>query len=172
MKESLKTEFKSDLKRLSDNDLVDAVVGMANTDGGDLYLGVEDDGQITGIQKVHADEIGVAALIANKTVPSVSVRAEIISEENTDVLKISIPMCRTIVATADGKILRRRLKLDGTPENIPMYPYEINTRLLLSQKIRLYTIFGRPAGFAFRRGRSVNKPKFLENIKLRRSRLD
>ena len=83
MKESLKTEFKSDLKRLSDNDLVDAVVGMANTDGGDLYLGVEDDGQITGIQKVHADEIGVAALIANKTVPSV----------------------------------------------IPMYPYEINTRL-------------------------------------------
>ena len=88
MKESLKTEFKSDLKRLSDNDLVDAVVGMANTDGGDLYLGVEDDGQITGIQKVHADEIGVAALIANKTVPSVSVRAEIISEENTDVLKI------------------------------------------------------------------------------------
>lgn len=129
MKENLKTEFKSDLKRLSDNDLVDAVVGMANTDGGDLYLGVEDDGQITGIQKVHADEIGVAALIANKTVPSVSVRAEIISEENTDVLKISIPMCRTIVATADGKILRRRLKLDGTPENIPMYPYEINTRL-------------------------------------------
>ena len=52
---------------------------MANTDGGDLYLGVEDDGQITGIQKIHADEIGVAALIANKTVPSVSVRAEIIN---------------------------------------------------------------------------------------------
>ena len=61
--------------------------------------------------------------------PSVAVRAEIITDNNIDVLKIEIPMSRTIVATSDGKILRRRLKLDGTPENIPMYPYEINTRL-------------------------------------------
>ena len=33
------------------------------------------------------------------------------------------------VATTSGKILRRRLKADGTPENIPMYPYEIVSRL-------------------------------------------
>lgn len=128
-KESLTIEFKSDLKKLSDRDLMDAVIGMANTDGGVLYLGVEDNGDITGIHKQHADEVGVAALIANKTVPSVAVRAEIITEDGADVLKIEIPMSRTIVASVDGKILRRRLKLDGTPENIPMYPYEINTRL-------------------------------------------
>ena len=128
-KESLIIEFKSDLKLLSDSELVEAIIGMTNTDGGTLYLGVEDNGDITGVNKKHADEIGVAALIANKTVPSLAVRAEIISEENRDVLKIEIPMSRTIVASADGKILRRRLKLDGTPENIPMYPYEINTRL-------------------------------------------
>ena len=128
-KESLIIEFKSDLKLLPDNELVEAIIGMTNTDGGTLYLGVEDNGDITGVNKKHADEIGVAALIANKTVPSLAVRAEIISEEKMDVLKIEIPMSRTIVASADGKILRRRLKLDGTPENIPMYPYEINTRL-------------------------------------------
>lgn len=128
-KESLITEFKSDLKLLPDSELVEAIIGMTNTDGGTLYLGVEDNGDITGVNKKHADEIGVAALIANKTVPSLAIRAEIISEENMDVLKIEIPMSRTIVASADGKILRRRLKLDGTPENIPMYPYEINTRL-------------------------------------------
>lgn len=128
-KESLNVEFKSDLKLLPDSELVEAVIGMANTDGGTLYLGVEDNGDITGVNKKHADEIGVAALIANKTVPSLAVRAEIIYEENTDVLKIEVPMSRTIVASADGKIVRRRLKLDGTPENIPMYPYEINTRL-------------------------------------------
>lgn len=128
-KESLIIEFKSDLKLLPDSELVEAIIGMTNTDGGTLYLGVEDNGDITGVNKKHADEIGVAALIANKTVPSLAVRAEIISEENMDVLKIEIPMSRTIVASADGKILRRRLKLDGTPENIPMYPYEINTRL-------------------------------------------
>lgn len=128
-KETLTIEFKSDLKKLHDNDLIDAVVGMTNTDGGVLYLGVEDDGKITGVHKHHADEIGVVALIANKTVPSVSTRAEIITEEDIDVLKIEIPMSKTIVATSDGRILRRRLKLDGTPENVPMYPYEINTRL-------------------------------------------
>ena len=128
-KESLVVEFKSDLKLLSDSELVEAIIGMTNTDGGTLYLGVEDNGNVTGVHKKHADEIGVAALIANKTVPSLAVRAEIIDEENVDVLKIEVPMSRAIVASSDGKIVRRRLKLDGTPENIPMYPYEINTRL-------------------------------------------
>ena len=128
-KETLTVEFKSDLKKLRDNDLIEAIIGMTNTDGGVLYLGVEDNGEITGVHKQHADEIGVVALIANKTVPSVAARAEIITEEGLDVLKIEIPMSKTIVASADGKILRRRLKLDGTPENVPMYSFEINTRL-------------------------------------------
>lgn len=128
-KEDLTNEFKSDKKKLGDNDLIDAIVGMTNTEGGTLFLGVEDDGKITGVHKQHADEIGVAALVANKTVPSISVRAEIIEEEGIEVLRIEIPMSRTIVATSDGKVLRRRLKLDGTPENVPMYPFEINTRL-------------------------------------------
>lgn len=128
-KETLTIEFKSDLRKLHDNDLIDAVIGMANTEGGLLFLGVEDNGEITGVHKQHADEIGVTAMIANKTVPSISVRTEIITEEEHNVLKIEIPMSRTIVASTDGKILRRRLKIDGAPENVPMYPYEINTRL-------------------------------------------
>lgn len=127
--ESLTVEFKSDVKKLPDSDLLDAVVGITNTDGGTLFLGVEDDGTITGVHRQHADAIGVTALIANKTVPAVSVRAELIEAEQKEVLQIEIPMSRAIVATSDGKILRRRLKADGTPENVPMYPYEINTRL-------------------------------------------
>ena len=39
-KESLIVEFKSDQKKIADTDLVLAVVGMANADGGDVYLGV------------------------------------------------------------------------------------------------------------------------------------
>lgn len=128
-RETLTVEFKSDLKKLHDNDLIDAVIGMTNTEGGVLFLGVEDNGEITGVHRLHADEIGVTALIANRTVPSVAVRAEILAEEGHDVLKIEIPMSKTIVASTDGKILRRRLKIDGTPENAPLYPYEISTRL-------------------------------------------
>ena len=128
-KEDLITEFKSDLKRYPDNDLIDEIVGMANTKGGNLYLGVEDDGEITGVNKVHKDAIGVTALVANNTVPSISVRAEIITEEEKDVLKIEIPISRTVVSTRSGKMLKRRLKADGTPEVVPMFSYEIVTRL-------------------------------------------
>ncbi|WP_226992300.1 AlbA family DNA-binding domain-containing protein [Desulfatibacillum aliphaticivorans] len=42
--ETLTVEFKSDLKALPDKDLIAAVVALANTEGGDLYLGVENDG--------------------------------------------------------------------------------------------------------------------------------
>ena len=127
--ESLDIEFKSDLKCYPDHDLIEEIVGMTNTAGGYLFLGVEDDGTITGVHKKHRDPIGVTALIANSTVPPIAVRAEIITEEDKDVLKIEVPRSRGVVSTASGKILRRRNKLDGSPEVIPMYSYEIPSRL-------------------------------------------
>ena len=127
-KETLEIEFKSDVKCYSDHDLIEEIVGMTNTVGGTLYLGVEDDGSITGVHKKHKDAVGVTALIANNTVPPVSVRAEIITD-GKDILKIEIPRSRAIVSTSSGKILRRRLKMDGTPEVVPMYSYEIPSRL-------------------------------------------
>ncbi|MCR4656979.1 MAG: putative DNA binding domain-containing protein [Lachnospiraceae bacterium] len=128
-KETLTIEFKSDLKGFSESDLVTEIVGMANTEGGVLYLGVEDDGTPTGLVEKHKDPIGLMALIANKTVPSVSVRAEIIEVCGQEILQIQIPISRTIVATSDGRIQKRRLKPDGSPENVPLYPYEIPSRL-------------------------------------------
>lgn len=158
-KETLEIEFKSDRKKLPDNELVEAVVGMANTRGGELYLGVEDDGTITGVCDSNADEIGISALIANMTVPSISVRAEIIGQE-IKVLKIEIPMSRTIVATTNGKILKRRLKIDGTPENVPMYPYEINSRL---SELSLLDISAQPLN-----GASYNDLDPNERVRLRK----
>lgn len=127
-KEDLETEFKSDQKCYPDHDLIEEIVGMANTVGGILYLGVEDDGTITGAHNKHKDSVGVTALIANSTVPTVAVRADVITEEGIDVLKIEVPKSRMVVSTSSGKILRRRLKLDGSPEIVPMYSYEITSR--------------------------------------------
>ena len=127
-KETLEIEFKSDVKCYPDRELIEEIVGMTNTVGGTLYLGVEDDGSITGVHKKHKNAVGVTALIANNTVPPIAVRAEIITEEK-DILKIEIPRSRAIVSTSSGKILRRRLKMDGTPEVVPMYSYEIPSRL-------------------------------------------
>ncbi len=126
--ETMEIEFKSDVKKLSDSDLVDAVVAFANTNGGSLYLGIEDNGSVTGLNEQHKDITQLAAYIANRTVPPVSVKAEILDSEQP-VLLIQVPKSRSIVAASNGKIQRRRLKADGTPENIPMYPYEISTRL-------------------------------------------
>lgn len=127
-REDLTHEFKSDVTKLPDGDIIDAVVAFANTDGGELYLGVEDDGEITGLHKAHSDITQLAAFIANKTVPPIAVRAEIL-EMDLPVLKIEVPKKTAIVSSSTGKIQRRKIKADGTPENVPLYPYEIATRL-------------------------------------------
>lgn len=73
-REALKYEFKSDRKRLPDGELIDTVVALANTEGGTICLGVEDDGTPTGIYQDHAGTTKLAALVANKTVPPVPAR--------------------------------------------------------------------------------------------------
>ena len=94
-----------------------------------MYLGIEDSGEVTGVHKEHNNHTTLAAFIANNTLPPVSVRAEII-EDIHPVLKISVPKSYNgIVATISGKVLRRRIKADGTPENVPMYPAEFASRL-------------------------------------------
>lgn len=129
-KETLSLEFKSDRKCLPDDDLLDAVVALANSDGGTVYLGVEDDGVPTGLHMKHRDATGLAAMIANRTVPPVSARTQIVGSPEVPVMQIDVPKSRSgVVSTKSGKILRRRMKVDGTPESIPMYPYEIATRL-------------------------------------------
>ncbi len=63
-KESLTVEFKSEQKRPQSHDeIVDNVVALANTEGGTLYLGIEDDGTVTGVCDEHRNINGLAALI-------------------------------------------------------------------------------------------------------------
>ena len=133
-KESLDIELKSDRDSLKDSVLIDAVVAMANTDGGRIYVGVEDDGTVTGVRPVHDDPRGVCALIRNRTVPSVGVTARII-EQGRRVLEITVPKCRFIVASSDGKVMKRRLMFDGSPKNVPMFPYEMSSRLAEVNKL-------------------------------------
>ena len=60
--ESLTVEFKSDQSRLNDRDLVATVVCLANTDGGVLYLGVEDEDTITGTHPQRQSPAALSAL--------------------------------------------------------------------------------------------------------------
>lgn len=127
-KESLIVEFKSDQKRLPDSELVATAVCLANTEGGEIYVGVEDDGTVTGLHPRHQNLTGLAALIANRTNPPLGVRVEAIEIEGKRIAKISVPRSWQIVSTSDGLLQRRRLMADGTPECVPFYPHEFLQR--------------------------------------------
>lgn len=46
-------EFKSDRQQIGDGTIYEEIVAMANTDGGTLLIGVEDDGTVTGAKARH-----------------------------------------------------------------------------------------------------------------------
>jgi ATP-dependent DNA helicase RecG len=126
--ENLLVEFKSDKKCLPDRDLVAVVVSLANTEGGVLLLGVEDDGRVTGLHPNHENISGIPSLVANRTIPSISVRVEKHDIHGHALVRVTVPKSRHLVSTSEGTLLRRRLKLDGTPEAVPFYPHEFIQR--------------------------------------------
>ncbi len=127
-KESLQVEFKSDLRKIRDSDLVLAAVCLANTEGGHLFVGVDDDGTITGLHPEHRDISGMAALIANRTAPPLSVRITMLEVSGKQVAKIEVPRSPRLIATSSGTLQRRRLLADGTPECVPFLPHEFVSR--------------------------------------------
>jgi ATP-dependent DNA helicase RecG len=121
-------QLKSDIKKLPDRELVLAAVCLANTDGGTIWLGVEDDGRVTGLHPEHRDLTGLAAMIASRTVPPLSVRAIVIEHEGKFVGRLEIARSLRLIASSDGTLQRRRLLADGTPECVPFLPHEFPAR--------------------------------------------
>lgn len=131
-KETLQIEFKSDpVGGLSDKSVADAVVGLANAQGGVLYIGIDDNGTISGLRSEKwRNPKKAAAFISNYTVPPLLLETDLVpAEKDRWVLTIKVPKAQGLCATRDGKVLRRRIKVDGRPENIPMFPQEYSGRL-------------------------------------------
>jgi ATP-dependent DNA helicase RecG len=126
--ESLMVEFKSDIRSISDKELVAAIVALANTEGGELYLGIEDNGKVTGLHANHRDITVLSALIANRTNPPLSVRVELLEYQGKPVARIKVPKSRQLVSTSEGLLQRRRLLANGRPEAVPFYPHEFTQR--------------------------------------------
>ena len=135
LKESMIIEFKSDRRCYPLAKLYEDLVGMANTDGGWLYLGVEDGGTPTGVDRQHMNCQFMESTIQDNTVPSLFVRTHIENWDGHTILVIEVPISRQLMMTAEGKYLRRRLKRDGTPETVALKPYEILQRLSYIQAL-------------------------------------
>ncbi|HXK42955.1 MAG TPA: ATP-binding protein [Anaerolineae bacterium] len=132
--ETLAVEFKGEERAsLTDRQLIEAVVCLANRVGHEaayLLIGVEDDGRVTGARPRHGaatDLARVAALIANRTRPPLSVRIESVQIDGFTVLAIEIPPQRQPVATSEGVFLQRALGGDGKLACVPMDGYAVQS---------------------------------------------
>src|SRR5690625_1799774 len=100
--ESSTVEFKkwvrpSEYKRLIDI-LVKEAVGFANTAGGMILVGVEDDGTITGC--TDFDTQNIIESIYDKTVPNLFTDIELTTVEDKYILKIIVEKSSEIISTS------------------------------------------------------------------------
>lgn len=131
--ETLRVEFKGEARRqISDNEIYEEVVAMANTEGGLLLIGVEDDGIVTGAKSRHGsitDPTRLKSAIFNNTVPNINTTICLIRHDNgKNVIAIEVEPYPEPCATAAGKALKRSLKSDGKPQSVPFYPREQQSR--------------------------------------------
>ena len=134
--ETLAVEFKGEeATSFTDRELVETAVCLANRSNdspGWLLIGVENDGSVSGARARHengrTDPLRVQALIGNRTRPTLSTRAEIVTLHGQQVLIIEVPALRQPVGTSDGRYLRRVIGGDGKPSCVPFHFHEMQSR--------------------------------------------
>lgn len=130
--EQLDVEFIGEEREpLSDRDLVEAVVCLANGRGGTLLIGVEDDGRVTGARPRHGSYTDVrrlGALIEARTVPSCPVECVSTTVDGRTVLAVTIPAGRPVTSTSGGLYLRRALDAHGRPHCLPLLYHDMLSR--------------------------------------------
>jgi len=127
--ETLTVEFKRGTRQaLNDDLIVEAVVCLANGQGGKLLLGVEDDGTVTGLAPRHGQKTEaylLQAMILNKTESPVATDVTVVRVGEHDVAVISVPNVPMPVGTKSGKYVRRTTRADGKPECVPYLLHEM-----------------------------------------------
>lgn len=116
-------------------DIAEALVAFANADGGEILIGVEDSGEITGSQcyDTVAIETIMEAPITHvlRTTPLQSVKSSIETINGNTVISFSIPKStKYIHQTSDGRCLKRN-DLETIPisaESIQLDRFEILSR--------------------------------------------
>lgn len=124
--ESLTVEFKSWIKCSGVKECVKLsvpeLVAFSNAKGGTVYLGVEDNGEVTGCSGSY-DIQSILDAIYDMTRPPLFVDAEEIQYKDKKVIALHIDNDGMIHTTTDGKCLKRLGK-----NNRPWYPEEFSHR--------------------------------------------
>ncbi|MCL4734338.1 MAG: putative DNA binding domain-containing protein, partial [Candidatus Omnitrophica bacterium] len=130
--EAIDREFKSESRgKISDQDIYEVVVALANTRGGILLIGIEDDGQVTGAQPRHQASTIPSRLqsaVLNNTVPNINTRISVLPHPKGEVIAIEVDAYPEPCATTQGRSLHRTIGADGKPQSVPFYPRDQRSR--------------------------------------------
>lgn len=122
--ETITVEFKSWIKANSMKDRINLVVSeliaFANSKGGTVYLGIEDNGDVTGCSGNY-DLQNICESIYEKTRPPMFTDIEEIDYQGKKVIAISVASDGNTYVTSDGRCLRRLGK-----NSKPYYPDEMS----------------------------------------------
>lgn len=122
--ENLFVEFKESKTKLN-KDVYESVCAFSNRAGGNIFLGVQDDGTIAGVDEEAIENIkkDFVTTINNpqKFSPPLYLNIEIVEIENKKILHIEVPMSAS-VHTLNGKIYDRNndsdINITGQNANI------------------------------------------------------
>ena len=119
--EKIDVEFKSWKKIKDKKELMKIItkeaVALANTKGGMILIGVEDNGEITGCD--NYDIQNIMESIYDRTIPKLFTDIEEVFVENNTILVIYVPKGSTLYATSAGEVYKRLGK-----NTKPMFPEE------------------------------------------------
>lgn len=119
--EKIDVEFKSWKKIKDKKELMKIItkeaVALANTKGGMILIGVEDNGEITGCD--NYDIQNIMESIYDRTIPKLFTDIEEVFVENNTILVIYVPKVSTLYATSAGEVYKRLGK-----NTKPMFPEE------------------------------------------------
>ncbi|MCA8107998.1 ATP-binding protein [Burkholderia sp. BCCIQ04A] len=109
-------------------DIAQTLVAFANADGGELLVGVEDNGDISGIPTLSASEWEILDNAArdriHKDTPLPSVKRQKISIDGKTLLYLSVPKSTEYVhVTSDGRCLQRR-DLESVPVSAEVIQFD------------------------------------------------
>ncbi|MGL5086683.1 MAG: AlbA family DNA-binding domain-containing protein [Clostridium sp.] len=120
--ETIGVEFKSWIK-VKEKELMKLLtkeaVGMANTEGGIILIGIEDNGEITGCE--NYDTQNILESIYDRTIPKLFNSIEEIELDKKKVLVVTVNKGDCIYATSAGEVYKRLGK-----NTKPMYPKDFS----------------------------------------------
>ena len=104
--ESKTVEFKSTFNQ----DVIVSLVAFANADGGDVYVGVRDDGKIVGVHLAVESETTWVNEIKSKTAPAIVPEADRIMVGKKTVMRLHIAPLPVKPTSVQGRYYVRKAK--------------------------------------------------------------